>query len=82
MKTRFKDLTFADPNAWIVNEWDAVEADQIIEPHPYEVSSRQAVNFKLDNEELLWLFVRLESTFEKVGNDGESKETKGLKHTL
>lgn len=58
-KTRFKELTFSDPNAWIVTEWDSPEdLTQPIRPRPFEVSARQALNFFVVNDEVKWLWVR------------------------
>lgn len=81
-KTRFVELTFADPNAWVVTEWDAVEPTQIPEPHPFEVTAREAVNFKIENQELKWLFVKLGIIYTKINQKGEEEEASGLKYTL
>lgn len=57
MKTRFADIQFSDPNAWIIVEWDAVEKNQVIQPRPFEVSAKQAINFFVTNDEVRWLMV-------------------------
>lgn len=61
IKTRFKDLSFVDPNAWVVIEWDAPQtpADVII-PRPFEVKAKEAVNFYMENENVHWLLVKQE----------------------
>lgn len=57
IKTRFPILSFTDPNSWVVTEWDAPESQsQIIQPRPFEVSSENALNFHIYNEEVKWLF--------------------------
>lgn len=59
LKTRFVDLTFIDPNAWVVIEWDAPETEKdIIIPRPFEVKAEQARNFYAENDDVKWLFVR------------------------
>lgn len=68
MKTRFKELTFSDPNAWVVTEWDApVSESDIIIPRPFEVGCENARNFYIENETVKWLFVRQPINF-KVKN--------------
>jgi hypothetical protein len=57
MKTRFVDLQFIDPNTWVVVEWDAVDATEIIKPRPFEVSSKMAKHFSVINDEVKWLFI-------------------------
>ncbi len=58
MKTRFTEMQFIDPNAWVVVEWDA--ADEPGKPYqcrPFEVSAAEAHNFFVVNDEVKWLFV-------------------------
>lgn len=66
LKTRFLELSFADPNSWIVLEWDAVSPGETIKPRPFEVSSSQALNFEFIGEELQWLFVRANNVYYKI----------------
>lgn len=82
LNTRFVELTFIDPNAWIVVEWETPEPNQPAEPHPFEVSAREAVNFKYKNEELEWLFVRLGIKYNKLTDKGDVISEKGEKWTL
>lgn len=82
LKTRFVELTFHDPNSWVVTEWSTPEASETPEPHPFEVSAREAVNFKFFNEELLWLFIQLNIKFETLNDKGEIEKKEGLKWTL
>lgn len=53
--TRFNYLTFTDPNAWIVNEWKAVDLTDVPRPFPVEYSSAEALNFHIENEVTKWL---------------------------
>ena len=58
LKTRFPQLSFCDPNAFVVVEWDTPETATVItKPRPFEVSSQDAWNFKIISEELNWLWV-------------------------
>lgn len=82
LKTRFMELSFYDPNAWIVTEWETPEANEIPQPHPFEVTSREAINFKIQNDELKWLFIETAITFEIVDSEGNIKKEPGLKYTL
>ena len=82
LKTRFVELTFIDPNAWVVVEWETPEASQIAEPHPFEVTSQEAVNFKYRNEELKWLFVKMSIKYDKLSDNGKIVKETGIKWTL
>lgn len=57
-KTRFTELSFTDPNSWVVTEWATPAPDQPAEPHPYELTAAEAVNFEIVNEEVKWLFAK------------------------
>ena len=80
LNTRFVELTGADPNAFVVLEWDAVNPTETIKPRPFEVSAKEAFNFEFKGQELQWLHVCAEITYnKKVG--GKTKATKGKKWT-
>lgn len=66
LKTRFLELSFSDPNAWIVLEWDAVDKGDTIKPRPFEVPSADALNYEFIGEELQWLFVKTSTVFYKI----------------
>lgn len=58
LKTRFLEMQFIDPNAWVVVEWDAPQnAAQVITPRPFEVAAENAHNFFIVNDEVKWLWV-------------------------
>jgi hypothetical protein len=64
LKTRFVELQFIDPNAWIVVEWDTPEnASAVVKPRPFEVSAKEAVHFFAVNDEVRWLLVKQDITF-------------------
>lgn len=58
LQTRFVDLSFLDPNAFLVTEWGAFDYRyEKPKPYPFEVSSKEATNFKYNNNTLKWLIV-------------------------
>lgn len=65
LETRFVELSFTDPNAFIITEFDAPvlgSQNQLLErvqPRPFECSSENAINFHYKNNDLKWLLVRL-----------------------
>lgn len=67
LNTRFTELSFIDPNSWIVLEWDAPESQtDVIIPRPFEVSAAEAVNFNIVNDVVKWLFVKQAITFDQL----------------
>lgn len=73
LQTRFVELSFTDPNAFIVTEFDQVpigpqgEFLEKVSPRPFEVSSTEAINFFYDNNVLKWLIVRLDIIYVEGG---------------
>lgn len=68
LKTRFIELQFIDPNAWVVVEWDAAKSEsEPVKPRPFEVSAKEAVNFFVVNDEVRWLFVKQDITYLSFG---------------
>ena len=58
LTTRFDDLAFLDPNAFIVTEFIADPSNKVKPaPYPFEVTSEQAVNYSFDNGLLQFLLV-------------------------
>jgi hypothetical protein len=56
MATRWFELNFIDPNAFVVTEWtDTDTTAQRYMPYPFEVSSKMAVNFEYFNNDLVYL---------------------------
>lgn len=83
MKSIYVKLSFTDPNAWVVVEWDKLESPtQVPSVRPFVVSSHNALNFKVINGETKWLFVRQQVTFFKIGSDKAVISQKGSRFTL
>lgn len=74
---RFHDLTFTDPNSFIVAEFET-SVDSTKEPriYPFEVSSEEAVNYSFVNGILQFLLVEQEIKF--INAVGEPKQGKKL----
>lgn len=76
IQQRYHDLTFLDPNAFIVTEFDAFNHEiETASPYPCEVTSAEAINFGLKNGVLQFLLVENQITY----LDKEDKEQKGTK---
>ena len=82
LKTRFIELSFADPNGFIVIEWDAVAANDTIKPRPFEVNSNDVLNYEYKGEELLWLFLCNKIKFFTQDLSGNITAKDGEKFTL
>lgn len=80
LNTRFVELTGADPNAFIVLEWDAVAPTETIKPRPFEVSSFEALNYEYKGQELQWLHCRVDIRYNKIVG-GKVVSTAGYKWT-
>ena len=86
LKVRYPSLSFQDPNAWVVNEWDApaTQAD-IIQPRPFEVPSCNAWDWLVENEETKWLWVHQDISFNKLvktkGVDKRQRIKQGIYET-
>lgn len=91
LQTRFLELSFCDPNAWIVVEFsDFDNKKKFPQPYPFEVSASEAINFVFKNEVLQWLLVRNDIKYKTVdkgnnttfGDAIKAKEANGHKFTL
>ena len=82
LKTRFIELSFADPNGFIVLEWDAAAANDTIKPRPFEVASNEVLNFEFKGEQLIWLFVNTKMKYYAQSADGKITANVGDKYTL
>lgn len=79
LQTRFMELTFIDPNAWVVIEWDPFDSNkEKATPRPLEVSSSMAKNYLVRNNRLEWL--RIEQPVTMKSREGKTEA--GVKHTL
>lgn len=78
IQTRFKSLSFLDPNAFVVLEWDAFDNNhERATPYPYEVPSSQAVMFAYKNNKLQYLVDKKPIEFLE-----DDIKKKGFKYTL
>src|SRR3989304_5925281 len=65
MDKRFVELSFTDPNGFIITEFDKPELGFLgemvtkVSPRPFEVSSWEAINYEYKNNILQWLIVKL-----------------------
>ena len=80
LKTRFVELSFSDPNAFVVIEWDAVPLNEKIKPRPFELASKDVLNYEYKGEELQWLFAKSDISYKFW--DGKKTTLKdGLRYT-
>ncbi len=57
--TRFIQMGKTDPNAWVIVEFDSFDARyEKARPYPVEVSSKEAINFSVVNNECQWLIIK------------------------
>lgn len=63
LKTRYVELSFSDPNAFVVIEWDAVKLNETIKPRPFEIASREVLNYEYKGEQLQWLFAKSDISY-------------------
>lgn len=76
IKERFHELTFLDPNAWIVTEFMPFDNNvEKAKPFPIEVSSVNAVNYKRDKNVLQYLMVEYGITYVNE----KQEDSKGVK---
>lgn len=58
---RVADLEATDPNSWIIVEFsgnvDPTKPETKARPYPFEANAKEAINFKIENNETLWLVV-------------------------
>lgn len=67
LKTRFLELQFSDPNAWVVIEWEKAPDDTTpVKPRPFEVPAAWAVNYFAVNDETKWLMVKQPITYKAI----------------
>ena len=74
LKNRFIELTFTDPNAFVVIEWEAKPENVPLEPYPYEINSIDAYDYTYRHGVLNELFTRQSETIIYLDKDGAEKE--------
>lgn len=64
MQTRFVELSFCDPNSFIVVEFDEFDPrTSFAQPRPFEISSAAAINYEIRNDELKWVIAMLDHSY-------------------
>lgn len=58
LRNRFLELTFTDPNAFVVLEWEAKPENIPLEPYPYEITSENSFYYRFEHGVLKMLFSR------------------------
>lgn len=71
------DMMFTDPNAWLICETGGTDGEQYAKSYPYIVACEDALDFKLTNGVLEWLFVKASVV---VQDGGKTKQV--AKYTL
>ena len=87
LKNRFIELSFIDPNTFIVIEFDEFDARETTpNAYPFEVTSDMAINFEIENNNVDWLIARQCVQFLKEstgrGKDLKQKFEEGFKYTI
>jgi len=73
MATRWREMNATDPNAFVVVEFAAFDNNkETATPYPFEVSSRDAVDYRYDNNILQYLICK--QTSKQVGKNGIERE--------
>ncbi|WP_313515628.1 hypothetical protein [Sphingobacterium sp.] len=79
LQTRFKSLSFLDPNAFVALEWDQFDNNyERASPYPYEIPASQAINFEYKNNSLQWILDKKPIKY----LDEENKKKDGFKFTF
>lgn len=75
MDTRFIELSFVDPNAFLLVEFDSFDADkEKAQPYPVEVASKDVLDYEYENNTLKWVLFRRQ--YLREVKDNYTKETK------
>lgn len=73
LRNRFIELTFTDPNAFVIIEWEPKPENEPVEPYPYEVSSEDAFDYVYKHGILNELFTRQKETMIFIDDKDEEK---------
>lgn len=83
LQNRFLELTFTDPNAWLLTEFSPFdEKIEFPQPRPFELTAAEAYNFNINNGKLQWLHACITLP---MPTDEEGKPlapVKPVRHTL
>lgn len=82
LRNVFVPYTFVDPNSWLIVQWDGSDVTKLPKVSPFIVSCEDAINFKIENDEVVWLFVKTEIKYVRDKGKESEKLIKGLKYCL
>lgn len=74
IRNRFIELTFSDPNAFIMIEWKPKPENEPFAPYPYEITSENAFYYKYEQGVLETLFSRQKETMYYIDKEGVERE--------
>lgn len=74
LRNRFIELTFTDPNAFLMIEWKPKPITEIIEPYPYEMKSENVLYYKYVNGVLTQIFSSQKETMFYLDKNGVEQE--------
>jgi hypothetical protein len=83
METRLVELVFTDPNSFLIVEFDEFDNETgRAKPFPYEVSSKEAINYKYKNNVLQYLIVRKDINYLVLQKDATVLKESGYEYRL
>lgn len=82
LRNRFLELTFTDPNAFVVIEWEAKPENVPLEPYPYEITSENAFYYKFEHGILKMLFSRQKEVMFYIDSKDTEQEKEIDAYTL
>lgn len=87
IKNRFVELSFIDPNTFIVIEFDEFDArESTPNAYPFEVSAEMAINFEIENNNVDWLIARecikFLKTVSGTGKNAKKEFVQGERFTI
>ncbi len=83
MESRLVELVFTDPNSFIIIEFEDFDNEtKKAKPFPYEVSSREAINYKYINNVLEYLVVKKDINYTVLQKDETVLKEAGFEYRL
>ena len=73
LSNRFTELSFTDPNTFIITDFSETDGSTYADPYPLEVYSHNAIYFKEDKGTLIYLIAKF-TELKKLIENGEIKE--------
>lgn len=87
LKNRFIELSFVDPNTFIVIEFDEFDPREATpNAYPFEVTSDMAINFEIENNNIDWLIaeqnIQYLNNVSGTGKNMKKEFASGYKYTI